>query len=106
MTLRLIARGLLTGAALTAALAAGDWVSGRGYMFGLLTGLFGIAAGGIMLLAAFAMAVAGYLLARQNKAPALTRQLVAGAIFTGAAGMTFGFSSAAVWMAVGLPWFP
>lgn len=106
MTTRLILRGLLTGTILTVLLAVFDGVRHRGYMFGLVTGLFGVATGGVMLMVAFLMAMASYMLAQRNRAPLLRKQLLAGAIFAGAAGMSFGFSSAALWILAGRPWFP
>lgn len=106
MFVRLIVRGLLAGVLMTGALAIWEGVRGRGYLFGLLTGLIGVPAGGIMLVLAFAMALTSYYMARAGRFASLRQRLLAGAIFTGAAGMTCGFTSAALWLAAGRPWFP
>ncbi len=105
-TWNMIRVGALTGLALTVALAVWDHLSTRGYLFGLRTGIVGTLAGGIALLLALGMAVTSYVLARRNQVPWLRRRLLAAAIFTGAAGMLCGVSSALLWLAVGQPWFP
>jgi hypothetical protein len=105
-TLRLILRVLLAGVLLAGGLAIWDGVAFKGYLFGLQAALVGVPAGGLMLLAAFLMAIASYQLARSGRLPELRRRLLAGAIFAGAAGMACGFASAALWAAAGHPWFP
>jgi hypothetical protein len=106
MLLRTIGIGTLVGVGLTALLAVWDGVSARGHLFGLRTGMIGLAFGGIALLLALGMALISYHLASRDKAPALRQRLLSGAIWTGAVGMACGFSAAALWIAAGLPWFP
>jgi tetrahydromethanopterin S-methyltransferase subunit F len=107
LTLGIVARGLLTGLGLTAAIVVLDAVTQRGdQFFGLGTGIIGVAAGGIALAVAFLMAMTSYWLASRNRMPSLRKRLLVGAIFTGAAGMASGFVSAAIWLAAGRPWFP
>jgi len=105
VTTRLIIRGLLAGVGLTGALALVDAFA-FGYYFGLQTMILGVGAGGIMLVLAFVMSLACYWLASRGRLPEFRRRMLAAAIFTGAAGMACGFSSAAVWFAAGRPFFP
>ncbi|HWI66351.1 MAG TPA: hypothetical protein VNT75_31360 [Symbiobacteriaceae bacterium] len=105
MTVKLIIRGLLAGAALAAGIAVFDAVA-FGYYFGLQAMIIGVGGGAIMLLLALLMSLASYWLASRGRLAGFRRQLLAGAIFTGAAGMMCGFASAAVWFAAGHPWFP
>lgn len=98
-------RGLLAGLALAGALAAFDALA-IGYLFGLQTMIFGVSAGGIMLLLGFAMSVISYVLASRGVMAELRGRLLAAAIFTGAAGMSCGFAAAGIWFAAGHPWFP
>lgn len=103
--MRTIVRGALAGLLVTLMLAVWDGVSARGHLFGLRTGLVGVAAGGLTLGLAFCMALASYYLARRNRLPALRKRLLVAAIFAGPAGMAMGFASAGLWMAAGRPWF-
>jgi len=105
VTMRLIVRGLLAGTVLAAGLAVFD-AAAFGYLFGLQAMLLGVGAGGLMLLLAFLMSLATYWLATRGRMAEFRRKLLAGAIFTGAAGMACGFGSALVWFAAGHPWFP
>jgi|GEM_PF-5449672 len=97
MSLRPALWGLCAGALLALALVTTDFLLARGGWFGSRSGLIGTTAGGIMLLLAFGMAVASYQMARRNAQPILRRRLLAGALFTGAAGMVCGLITAAVW---------
>lgn len=102
MVLRLVGCGSLmgTGIALLLLLIDRFYVSGP---FGLFAGLVGAAAGGLMLLLALAMAYTSYLLASRGQGIALRRRLLAGAIFTGAAGMISGLLAILTWLAAGRP---
>lgn len=106
MIVRLMLRGTLAGVLLTGGLAIWEGIRSQGYLFGLLTGLIGVPAGGIMLVLAFSMALTSYYMARAGRYASLRQRLLAGAVFTGAAGMACGISSAALWVAAGSPWFP
>lgn len=105
MTVKLIMRGLAAGAVLAAGIAVFDAVA-FGYYFGLQAMLIGVGGGAIMLLLALFMSLASYWLASRGYLAEFRRRLLAGAIFTGAAGMACGFASASVWFAAGRPWFP
>ena len=106
VTLGLIRRGALAGLGLTAVLCIIDALWYRGYLFGLLGGVLGVTAGGVALGLALAMALTSYYLASRSRAPSLRKRLLAGAIWTGAAGMTCGVTSVGVWLIAGRPWFP
>lgn len=105
MTMRLVLYGSLTGLGVTLVLALVDWQVYQN-PFGLYTGIVGAMAGGIMLVLGFIMAVVSYLLASRGQAVVLRRQLLASAIFTGAAGMVGGTAAIVVWLAAGRPLFP
>lgn len=104
MMMRAIWMGALGGLGITLCLAVGEALLAGGQLFGLRTGIVGVAAGGIMLAVAFLMSLTSYWLASRNRAPGLRRRLLQAAIYTGAAGMTCGFSAATLWLIAGRPW--
>lgn len=106
MTVRLMLKGLIAGLLTAGAIALWDAVSGRGYLFGLKTAIFGLPAGGMMLVTAFLMAVASYWMATRNLWPTLRQRLLGSAIFTGVAGLSCGTACFALWAAMGAPLFP
>lgn len=103
-TLRLILAGLAGGMALAGAVALWDRIAHPGAFFGMRTMLYGVMAGAALLTAAFLLAVYSYRLATQGKAIQLRRRLLVASIVLGGAGMSAGFSCAAIWFATGRPW--
>jgi hypothetical protein len=102
----LMLRGLLAGTLLAAGLALWDGIANRGYRFGLVAMLFGVTAGAGLLAGSFMIAAISFWLASHGRAVILRRWLLTAAVVGGAAGMSCGFLSAALWFAAGRPWFP